>query len=234
MGALALLIAAVLALLERSSTAVWFFLIAAVALIVIVRFGDRIQRLHLSQKGLDIDLKAAEKAAEWLEFSEAGLREQASLGNLDDDVVEQELSRRRQVATGLHPDGSTTEYAVHDIVGIYSTVGHNPDDEAESYVGTLAIREDAQLLNAVWEIGSTGQRHEGVGLIKGTSVAFLFRYADNGDVDHGVVLYEILGKDVLRGRWTGFDAGNSGFEECRRLDLDEVEAFRQGVRLSEE
>ena len=67
------------------------------------------------------------------------------------------------------------------------------------------------------------QRHEGIGILAGNMLAFNFKYADSsGSPSTGVVLYEVMSDDVMRGYWTGFGVSYVGFEECRKKKPDEL------------
>jgi hypothetical protein len=101
--------------------------------------------------------------------------------------------------------------------GTYTIVGRNPLEPRFSYFGKLEIEEQGEVLLGTWTIGPVRQRYEGIGLLAGNMLAFTFKYASaSGDAFAGVVLYEIVTHDVMRGYWTGFGTSHVGFEECRK------------------
>ncbi|HUU44879.1 MAG TPA: hypothetical protein VM118_04030 [Acidobacteriota bacterium] len=114
---------------------------------------------------------------------------------------------------------SQVSLSINDVCGEYSVVGRNPRAQGKSYRGTLTIRNVDEVLEGVWEVAAGSQRHEGVGIIHGNALAFVFRYKV-GDYDawyYGVVVYEWLTDVIMRGKWTGFGGTHMGFEECRKI-----------------
>jgi hypothetical protein len=106
------------------------------------------------------------------------------------------------------------------VCGRYFIVGYNPNTPDESYYGYLTVHEEGEVLLGKWDIGSTHQGHEGIGVLAGNSLAFHFKYTNpkNQKEEHGVVLYQFISEDLMRGHWTGFGTFNLGFEECRKMD----------------
>lgn len=118
--------------------------------------------------------------------------------------------------------GTTPQLSRSQVCGSYAVVGHNPLMPQFSYFGELQIKESGEVLLGTWEIGEMKQRHDGIGLLAANILAFTFKYTDaSGGTSTGIVLYEIMTADVMRGYWTGFGATQVGFEECRKEKSEE-------------
>jgi hypothetical protein len=106
-----------------------------------------------------------------------------------------------------------------DISGEWSVVGYNPHTQDENYYGILTIEKDNNVLRGDWRIVPGEQHHIGIGFIKNEILAFTFSYSEENPQDAGVVVYEMLTNNVMRGIWTGYGANNLGFEECRKISI---------------
>jgi hypothetical protein len=137
--------------------------------------------------------------------------------------IEEEIAKRTDLmATYAEMPGgalgTTPQVSSGQVCGSYMVVGHNPQRSTGSYFGELRIGPFGEALCATWEIGGTKQCWYGIGLLLGNRLAFVFRHTDpQGHLLHGVILYEIVTEDIMRGHWTGFGTSFVGFEECRKI-----------------
>ena len=132
-----------------------------------------------------------------------------------------EYAEQKDTALETMPQWSRAQ-----VCGTYAVVGKNPRTPQLSYFGELQIKERDEVLLGTWkigarEIGASKQSNEGTGLLIGNALAFSYKHTDPQDPYAGVVLYEIMSDDVMRGRWTVFGESNLGFEECRKKKPDE-------------
>jgi hypothetical protein len=182
--------------------------------------------------------KVAEKFRALKEYYETHLRDwyESSLRQLEEEKrkaieskekdfqrrIEEEITRRTSLMSKYAEQadaalGTIRQLSRSQVCGSYAVVGNNPTLRQLSYFGQLSIRESSEVLLATWEIGPMKQHHEGVGLLIGNMLAFTFKYIDpDGSTSYGVVLYEVVTDDVMRGYWTGFGISQLGFEECRK------------------
>lgn len=148
--------------------------------------------------------------------------------------IEEEIERRTSLMNEYAERTDTAlttvpEISHSQVCGTYVVVGRNPRQPQFSYLGDLEIEEQGEVLLGTWKIGPMRQRHEGIGFLAGNMLAFTFKYTNvNGHTFAGVVLYEFVTHDVMRGYWTGFGTSHLGFEECRKRKGKES-VSRQGV-----
>lgn len=106
-------------------------------------------------------------------------------------------------------------YHPSQVCGVYRVEGENPGSSERAYEGELEIREVGDVLLGHWIIGPHGQVLIGTGLLSGDSLAFAFNYLDPlRGAATGLVVYEVVGRGTLRGRWTGFGSPEVGRETC--------------------
>lgn len=118
-----------------------------------------------------------------------------------------------------------SQWSHSQVCGTYAVEGKNPRTQL-SYSGELQIKERGEGLLGTWEIGTRGidaskQSDEGIGLLVGNAIAFSYKHTDPKDPYTGVLLYEIMSDDIMRGHWTVFGESHLGFEECRKKKPDE-------------
>lgn len=145
--------------------------------------------------------------------------------------TEEEIAKRKslkkknteQMDTALEtmPRWSRTQ-----VCGTYEVKCQNPLMPQESHFGELQIKERDEVLLGTWkfptrEIGASKQSDEGTGLLSGNELAFNFKHTDSEGTYTGVVIYEIMSDDLMRGYWTIFGESHVGFEECRKKKPDE-------------
>ena len=141
--------------------------------------------------------------------------------------IEDEIAKRKSLMKKYAEQMDTAlrtmpQLSRSEVCGTYAVVGHNPLMPQFSYFGELQIEERGEVLFGTWEIGAMKQRHEGIGILAGNMLAFNFKYVESsGGTSTGVVLYEIMSDDVMRGYWTGFGVSHVGSEECRKKKPDE-------------
>ncbi len=171
-------------------------------------------------------------ARTWYEASLKRLEEEkrVAIESKEEDFqlrIEEEIARRtssiKRYGKGSDsPLGAVAPISLSQVCGTYTAVGHNPLMPESSYIGELHIKESREVLLATWEIGEMKQRHEGIGILAGNMLAFAFQYAGvRGYTSNGLVLYQIITDDIMRGYWTGFGTSHVGFEECRKKMSDE-------------
>ncbi|UAM99339.1 hypothetical protein K8354_05865 [Polaribacter litorisediminis] len=114
---------------------------------------------------------------------------------------------------------------IKDLVGKFSIIGKNQDEEENSYQGTLSITLDENnRIVAHWLIDAT-QEQFGMGFFKNNILVINFNYIGyENKIYKGVVVYKCLTKDILEGFWSE-DLGNPKFlgkENCFRIKKDVI------------
>ena len=107
-----------------------------------------------------------------------------------------------------------------ELVGAFSIIGRNQDEEGLAYKGTLDLSLDENnKINAKWLINDT-QIQLGTGFFKDSILVVNFNYkGDNKIIFKGVVVYKCITKDLLDGFWSE-KHGNPlylGEERCFRM-----------------
>ncbi len=109
---------------------------------------------------------------------------------------------------------------VTDLVGNYTIIGSNQDQENSEYTGTLSLGLDPNnRVIAHWQIGS--QTQKGTGFYKDHILVINFNYlGDDNSTYKGVVVYRCITKDILEGFWseTHGDPLYLGEERCFRVN----------------
>lgn len=108
---------------------------------------------------------------------------------------------------------------VEDLIGNYSIVGNNQDDEKSVYNGNLNLSLDRNhKIVAKWSIGDHEQM--GIGTFNNNILVIKFTYTGVDDyVYKGTVVYWCISKDMLDGFWSE-KHGNPlvlGKERCFRI-----------------
>jgi hypothetical protein len=112
---------------------------------------------------------------------------------------------------------------VQDLVGNFSVIGSNQDENENSYKGILSLTLDNnERILAKWII-SQNQEQFGRGFFKNNILVINFNYKGlENKIYKGVVAYKCLNKDILEGFWCE-DYGNPeflGIENCFRINDD--------------
>ena len=112
---------------------------------------------------------------------------------------------------------------IKELIGEFSIVGSNQDQEATTYKGTLELKLDENnRVIAKWTI-NTNQEQLGTGFFKDNILVINFNYkGDDAIIYNGVVVYKCLTKDVLDGFWSE-KHGNPlylGVERCFRVGTE--------------
>ena len=92
---------------------------------------------------------------------------------------------------------------IQDLIGNYTVIGANQDDQDISYKGflTLSINESNQIL-AEWTIHKN-QKQIGIGFFKDNVLVINFQYVGiDAEIYKGTVVYKCISKDVLDGFWS--------------------------------
>ncbi|MGG8495186.1 hypothetical protein ACQY1Q_02110 [Tenacibaculum sp. TC6] len=108
---------------------------------------------------------------------------------------------------------------VEDLIGDYSIVGNNQDEEKSTYNGNLKLTLDRNhKIIAKWSIGDHEQM--GSGTFDNDILVINFKYAGvDRYVYKGIVVYWCISKDMLDGFWSE-KHGNPlilGKERCFRI-----------------
>jgi hypothetical protein len=109
---------------------------------------------------------------------------------------------------------------IKDLVGTFSIIGSNQDDEKNSYKGELNLSlDDNDRVVAKWMIDNT-QEQFGTGFFKDNILVINFNYKGYDDnIFTGTVVYKCLNKDILEGFWSE-ELGDPfflGIENCFRV-----------------
>ncbi|WP_158837295.1 hypothetical protein [Polaribacter sp. L3A8] len=109
---------------------------------------------------------------------------------------------------------------VEDLVGTFSIIGSNQDDEKNSYKGALNLSLDTNhRIIAKWLIHDTQEQY-GTGFFKDNILVINFNYKGYNDkIFKGTVVYKCLNKDILEGFWSEKlgDPKFLGMENCFRV-----------------
>ncbi|QNM86701.1 hypothetical protein H9W90_06170 [Polaribacter pectinis] len=109
---------------------------------------------------------------------------------------------------------------IKDLVGTFSIIGSNQNDEENFYKGTLNLSLDSNnRIVAKWLINKS-QEQFGTGFFKDNILVINFNYqGDENTIYKGVVVYRCISKDILDGFWSE-KYGNPlflGEERCFRI-----------------
>lgn len=114
---------------------------------------------------------------------------------------------------------------IKDLVGKFSIIGNNQDENNDSYKGELHLTlNENNRINAKWIINNT-QEQFGEGFFKNNILVINFKYYGYEDKTYkGIVVYKCLTKDILEGFWSE-EEGNPlylGKENCFRITNDKT------------
>ncbi|MDA9339610.1 hypothetical protein N9Q68_01420 [Polaribacter sp.] len=92
---------------------------------------------------------------------------------------------------------------VQDIVGSYSILGNNQDEQGSEYKGTLTLTLDAhQKIIAEWTI-NLNQQQFGTGFFKDNILVVNFNYTGEDTKTYkGTVVYRFFNKETFEGFWS--------------------------------
>jgi len=116
---------------------------------------------------------------------------------------------------------NASEFDLDSIIGDYRVFGYNPYDvnNQNEYQGNLRLEKNKNTIKARWRFEQGKQGHEGVGMLKNNILGIQFWYKNLSDkIENGIVLYEFIGNNVIRGVWTGKGTNELGFEEGRKIN----------------
>ncbi|MCG1037766.1 hypothetical protein [Polaribacter sargassicola] len=109
---------------------------------------------------------------------------------------------------------------IKDLVGTFSVIGSNQDDEENSYKGFLYLSLDNNYrIVAKWTINDS-QEQFGNGFFKNNILVINFNYLGlENTIYKGTVVYKCLSKDILEGFWSEEfgDPKFLGTENCFRV-----------------
>ncbi|WP_194767128.1 hypothetical protein [Tamlana sp. I1] len=110
---------------------------------------------------------------------------------------------------------------IQDLVGEYSIIGSNQNEDQNTYKGTLHLTLDQnERIKAKWIINNN-QIQLGNGFFKDNILVINFHYlGENDAIFKGVVVYKCLSKNVLEGFWSEEqgDPEFLGTEQCFRTN----------------
>jgi len=109
---------------------------------------------------------------------------------------------------------------IEDLVGTFSIIGSNQDQEAHTYKGILQLSLDTDnRIVAKWTINDN-QEQTGNGFFKDNILVIHFKYIGFKDIIYkGTVVYKCLNNDILEGFWSEEygDPQFLGSENCFRI-----------------
>lgn len=111
------------------------------------------------------------------------------------------------------------------VCGTYTVHGKKPDKTP--YSGLLQIKEQGELFEATWIIGSSRDSdaskptEKGTGLRVGNALTFRYKHIYPKRSYTGIVLYLIKSDDLMSGLWTIGKNPKVGFEKCEKKKPDE-------------
>lgn len=115
---------------------------------------------------------------------------------------------------------------IQDLIGSYTIIGSNQDENENSYKGTLTLTlNENNRVVAKWLINNS-QVQIGTGFFKNNILVINFSYkGENKNIYKGVVVYSCISKDILDGFWSE-KHGNPlylGEERCFRIKTNQQE-----------
>jgi len=153
--------------------------------------------------------------------------------------IEEEIQRRNDLINSHRRNrdalvGPRPILTPQNVCGQYRVTGYNPYCPTLSYFGELTVEPLGECFSARWNIGATRQQHQGLGILVGNALAFVFEgdlsQLIQGTVERGIVIYECITPNALRGYWTSLPArdfpppGKLGYEDIRRVDATSQQA----------
>ncbi|TXD51164.1 MULTISPECIES: hypothetical protein [unclassified Polaribacter] len=109
---------------------------------------------------------------------------------------------------------------IEDLIGKFSIIGNNQDEEEDSYKGTLTLSLDENnRIIAKWLIHKM-QEQLGTGFFHSNILVINFNYKGvENKIYKGVVVYKCLTADILEGFWSEKfgDPKFLGKENCFRI-----------------
>lgn len=114
---------------------------------------------------------------------------------------------------------------VNDLVGHYDVIGTNQDDSGNTYKGKLVLSTNTtNRFSAKWLINNE-QEQFGEGYLESNLLTINFYYyGDNDTIFKGKVIYKVITKDILEGKWFE-EFGNPmffGTENCFRAKSNKL------------
>lgn len=109
----------------------------------------------------------------------------------------------------------TEKKSISLILNNEKTIVNLKMDDGKAY--QLVVKTENGKLNIY-----SGTKHEGIGLLKNNILAFNSKYSHSifeppNDIDiTGIVLYEIINEEIMRGYITGYGTFQVALEECRK------------------
>ena len=109
---------------------------------------------------------------------------------------------------------------IEDLIGNYSIIGSNQDENENTYAGTLQLSLDKNdRIIAKWLINKS-QIQYGTGFFRDNILVINFKYqGDENTIYKGVAVYRCITKNILDGFWSE-KYGNPlylGEERCFRI-----------------
>ncbi|WP_111708516.1 hypothetical protein [Lutibacter citreus] len=112
---------------------------------------------------------------------------------------------------------------ITELVGKYNVKGKNQNEDHSKYNGILTLTlNDHSKIDAHWLINDS-QDQFGTGFFKNNILVINFYYlGENQKKFKGVVVYQILTKDVLDGFWSEkyADQNYLGIERCYKINKE--------------
>jgi hypothetical protein len=109
---------------------------------------------------------------------------------------------------------------IEELVGSFTIIGSNQDEEGENYRGILDLTLDENnRIIGQWLINEN-QIQTGTGFFKNDILVINFNYLGDDDITYkGVVVYKCITKDLLDGFWSEKhgDPRYLGEERCFRM-----------------
>jgi hypothetical protein len=110
-----------------------------------------------------------------------------------------------------------------DIIGTFSVIGMNPGSFPSyriGYFGKVDIKQLGETFSVTWTIDSAlpTQIFQGTGILSRNVFSVAFNGLDGitGKEFTGLICYEVINNEILRGTWAGLGIGVAGEEQLRR------------------
>ncbi|GAH66997.1 unnamed protein product, partial [marine sediment metagenome] len=197
-----------------------------ILLIVIIAIPFLAQYLKKVRFG-EAEFEFRDEIHGWYNSSKRQLEEKKQLAIESKEVelvprLEEEIAKRGKLKDKYDfqiAEGSALRMRAEEIevCGTYTVVGRNPYAAETNYFGELDVRKSGEVYAVTWSIAGGTQHLSGIGLLHGTTFSVAFKQTSRLNQEfRGVVVYEIITPEIMRGHWAGFGSAALGFEECRK------------------
>lgn len=148
-----------------------------------------------------------------------------------EDRINEEINKRTLLKDKYRylPNSSrivNDTFTPEDVCGTYAISGHNPSQSWKSYYGNMEIKKVNQIYEITWNIesGRPSQVFNGKGILLDNVISFVFQETTEDRTQwNGLISYEVISPEIMRGTWVSLTSQSCGSEEARRITRNELE-----------